>query len=1142
MKNKDLFNLNPEENNLINDGVVEINTAKDSIGLTIIRHELKTFVCEGEYENGMQRILDTYLGHIDGKQPAVWVSGFFGSGKSHFVKMLSYLWEDFKFPKGETAREIKPLPKEINDLFVELERKQQINGRLAITGTLKDFPSKDIRSSFLQLFLNELGLPQQYHLFKFIYWLKQEGIYDELKALVEAQGRDFKKEYENLFVSSSIAKALLELKPEYAENEAKVRENFKANFIRKETISKEELINTIKTEALPLFFGDKIPLTIIVLDEVQQFIGNDGDKSIDVQNLAQELSSNFEGKFLLVATGQNALTDTSMLQKLMDRFTVKVSFSDTDVDTVTRKTVLEKKPSVITELKNKLDGALGEISRNLNGSKFGYVTDDNKNLVADYPIMPSTRKFWKKVLGAIDTAGTSGQLRSQLRIVDESIKKVAQKELGAIVPADLIFEQKQQQLIQNARLLNETNTLIEEKKSKGGDALLEGRILSAVFLIDLLPSDEANRLKSNENNIADLLIDDLSVSSDVFRTKIKNLIKKLVDEKILMPIGDEYKLQTKVGSEWEQEFAKQYAKLNNNGEDQIQGYRKEKIVSFFKDKTKTINITQGVSKIVRDFELWDKDTIPNTEHNLNAWIRDGWYENQATVLNEIRAAGNDMSLSYIFVKKIKDPELRGEILKFLAAGLTINEMGLPSTPEGQQAKKSMATRLSMAEASINDLINKICEEAIIYLAGGSTVEVGNIRDNVESALKSLADRQFPEFKSKADALRWGQALSKAIAGNPDALNEINFKGEVQTHPIALDILRFIGNATKTGKDIRGVFMKAPYGYSQDAVDTIIVLLKNAQQISSTEANLNASKINGTIFKKEVHIIGATDKIKIKKLFQDAGISCPPNQEIFPFSNEFINKLKSLANDISGDAPRPEPININFLKDIENKEGNERLLDILEQKDDLGNKYKDWTAKAVIVKDREPQWTLLSNLIEQAPDDKDIEQIKLDYDAIYDDRLLLQDPDLIQPLLTKLTDKLNSELNNFKNSYNELYDAKFIELQENQYFKKITPEQKRAILIHNQILAKPDIKTLSAQELLYQLQKASLYDWRTKIAALPGQFNSALEEATLISAPQAISFSLPRGTISNQNDIDKYVAQVKKALEEIIKNSSSIILK
>ena len=78
MKNKELFTLNPDENNLINDGVVEINTAKDEQGLRIIRHELKTFVCEGEYQKGIFRILDTYLKHIDQpKQPAAWEKSFF---------------------------------------------------------------------------------------------------------------------------------------------------------------------------------------------------------------------------------------------------------------------------------------------------------------------------------------------------------------------------------------------------------------------------------------------------------------------------------------------------------------------------------------------------------------------------------------------------------------------------------------------------------------------------------------------------------------------------------------------------------------------------------------------------------------------------------------------------------------------------------------------------------------------------------------------------------------------------------------------------------------------------------------------------------------------------------------------------------
>jgi len=1144
MKNKELFTLNPDDNNLVNDGVVEINTAKDDNGLKIIRHELKTFVCEGEYQKGIYRILDTFLKHIEQpRQPAVWVSGFFGSGKSHLVKMLGYLWDDFKFPNGDSAKKIKSLPQDVNDLFIELERKQNVCGKLSISGTLKDFPSADIRYSFLQLFLNELGLPQQYHHFKFIYWAKQEGIYDQLKIIVEAQGKDFKKEYENLFVSSSIAKAILELQPEFADNEAKVKENFKANFKRIESINREQLIDTIKTEILPMFFGDKIPLTLIVLDEVQQFIGSEGNKSIDVQNLAQDLCSNFDSKFLLIGTGQNALSETNLLQRLQDRFTVKVSLSDADVETVTRKTVLEKKPSAIVLIDKKLEASLGEISRNLSGTDFGYVTSDKATLVADYPILPSTRKFWKKILQVIDTAGTSGQLRSQLRIIDESLKKVANRDLGFIVPGDFIFEQKQSQLLQNALLLNETNNLIVSRKSQGGDGALEGRILSVVFLIDQLPKDTSGkRIKSDENTIAELLLDNLNDNSNNFRTNIKGLIEKLVNEKILMPIGDELKLQTKVGQEWEQEYTVQAQRLAGSGEDLIQGLRNEKILNFFKEKTKTISVNHGVSRKNRDFELWDKSTIPSTEHKLNLWIRDGWYENEGTVLDEIRATGSDSPLAYVFVKKFRDPELRLEVIKFLAAGFTLDAMGLPSSPEAEQAKKGMETRKALAKNATEEIIERICKESIVLLAGGNVIQKGNIRENIEEALNNIADRQFPDFKSKADFSNWGQSLTKAIATNPDALNSIGYTGDVVAHPVSAEILRFMGNSTKQGKDIRNNFMKSPYGWSQDAIDTILIMLKNTQHISCDELSLIVAKINNATFKKEVHILSARDKIAIKNLFQKAGIYCPSNQELFPFSNTFLEKIKQLSFKISGDAPKPEPINIEYIKDIENKQGNERLVEILEQQTTLQTNYADWAAKDTLVGERMPLWYLLGDLSSHAPDQPNFESLKIEIQAIKDNRLLLQIPDLIQPRLDEITDKLKTQLNQLKETYIARYDKIMNILQTDEYFGKLTLEQKGSILLKHKLLIKPEVKPLDASTLLNVLQKDSLYTWEDKIAALPVHYQAAREDAILLLAPQAVNYSLPKVTISNQSDIDHYIVDLKSELEELLKNASSIIFK
>ncbi len=1146
MKNKELFTLNPEDVNLKNEGVAKIRNINETEDLSIVEYELKTFICEGEYHEGLKKMLQTYATYLSsGKSeiPAFWVSGFYGSGKSHLVKMASYLWNDFEFPDGKTARTIKPLPADIQELLVEIGLKQKTHGRLSVAGTLRDFPSKDIRYSFLQLLLNTLGLPAQYHHFKFIHWAKGEGIYDNLKALVESAGKDFKKEVENLFVSPVLARSVLELLPEMAENEMKLKELFKAQFTREETIGREGFVKAIREEILPFQFGEKIPCTMIVLDEVQQFIGQDSNIAENVQFLAEDLCSRFDGKFLLAGTGQNALKDTPILQKLMSRFRMSIQLSNTDIQTVIRKTILDKKPAAISPLNAKMENSLGEISRNLEGSVFGYLTEDRNTLVADYPVLPSTRKFWYKVLQVVDVAGTSGQLRNQLRLIDDSLKTIAIKETGEIVPADFIFTQTRSDLIQSGLLLNDTSNLIQGKKAAGGDAETEGRILSAVFLLDQVINNIPDTgLKSNENTIADLLIDNLNVNSGAFRTKISELIKNLADEKVLMPVNDEYKLQTRIGSEWEQEFTRHYIKLNNSGDDQIQSLRRERIVAHFKTKTAAISIAQGASRIVRDFELWDKEAMPSTEHKLHMWIRDGWFENEGTVESEIRAAGSNTPLAYVFVKKTRDSDLKGEIVKFIAAGLTLNAKGLPSTPEGEQAKRSMETRMAQAKTAIQELIERICEDAVVYLAGGNKVQSGTLRENILEALNNLADRQFPDFRSKADYPNWNQALNRAQAGNPDALNAIHYNGDVDKHPVAAEILRYVGNGSKTGRDIRNHFMKSPYGWSQDAIDTMLFMLRLTQHISTPETNLMVARINQATFRRETIVIGATDKIAIRKLLQNAGINCPPNQEIFPYSNEYLSKLKELAEQVSGDAPRPEPFNLNFIREIENKEGNERLLEMLSRKDELKEKFTDWSEKLKLVKHREPMWTLLDELSRHAHDGEEMDQIQEQITAIKNDRLLLQEIDPVQPLLNMLTEKLLAILNSRKKQFNELYDQKMNTLQADSYFSKLNPEQKHAILVKHQLLAKPEIKMLDAGALLNQLNKASLSIWETKIAALPGQFQSALEDAVLLSSPKAKTYSLPRKTLTSQSDIEQYVATLKNDLETLMKESNSIILK
>src|SRR5882762_3206890 len=107
---KDALLRDPSQYDLVNNGQARIqNESADEKMLAQLRGELSSFVCEGQYADGMARILESFLrGRTQPSQQAAWVSGFFGSGKSHLLKMLCHLWQDTEFSDGATARSLVP--------------------------------------------------------------------------------------------------------------------------------------------------------------------------------------------------------------------------------------------------------------------------------------------------------------------------------------------------------------------------------------------------------------------------------------------------------------------------------------------------------------------------------------------------------------------------------------------------------------------------------------------------------------------------------------------------------------------------------------------------------------------------------------------------------------------------------------------------------------------------------------------------------------------------------------------------------------------------------------------------------------------------------------------------------------------------
>ncbi|HZU37539.1 MAG TPA: BREX system P-loop protein BrxC, partial [Gemmataceae bacterium] len=685
--NREVYDKDPSQNKLLNQGVAKVTTGLTDPELDTLRYEISNFVCDGQYADGLNRILSQYLANLDkSEQPGVWVSGFFGSGKSHLVKVLQHLWLDYQFPDGAKARGLAKLPQNIKDLLTELSNQAKKYGGLhAAAGTLGAGAGDSVRLELLAIIFKSVGLPPQYSRASFVLWLREEGLEDAVRHHVQAAGADFERELTNLYVSDAIAKAILAARPGFAGKPSEVKLLLQKQFPKVDDVSIDDMIDKIKQA---LTRKKKLPLTIIVLDEVQQYIGDTLARSKAVQDLQEQVCSRLGANVLFVATGQNALTGTALLERLQGRFPLKVELQDTDVEKVTREVVLKKKPSAEPELKSRLESHSGEIERHLSSTKIAFTTRDRGLLAQDYPLLPVRRRFWERVLRAVDKAGTGAQLRTQLWIVYDAVQKTAGLPLGNVVSGAFLFEHIVTKVLQSGVLLQEiSETIAKQKQEEDGE--LRYQICALIFLIGQLPhkgepSDAG--IRANAETLADLLVTDLNASSAELRKKVPELLDKLVASGAVMRVDDEYRMQTREGSEWNQAYLESMNKLLGDAA-KLGSERAQLLKTQCNEVFKKFKLTHGESKVARDIDLHFGAEQPATGGTtIPVWLRDGWEVEEKTVVDDAHAAGDSAAVVYGFIPRKQAEDLKRAIASYYAATTTLQAKGTPSTPEGIEAR------------------------------------------------------------------------------------------------------------------------------------------------------------------------------------------------------------------------------------------------------------------------------------------------------------------------------------------------------------------------------------------------------------------------------------------------------------------------
>ena len=500
----------------------------------------------------------TYLGNLDrDTQPAAWVSGFYGSGKSHFVRVLEQLWIDETLLSGSTARGLVRLPEPIKASLKELSTAGNREGGLwAASGKLASGTSGSFRLAFLGVLLAAAGLPTDYAPARLVLRLMQEDKLDAFASSIEGHGKRLDTELRNMYVSPYLRGALLDAFPGFAEDGDEARRLLLEQYPHVSDISEDELLATVADVlATRSTKAGRLPCTLIVLDELQQFIYEDPRVILAVQDIVEACSSRFGSSILFVATGQAALQADSILARFQDRFTVRVHLTDTDIEKVVRSVVLQKRPDKEPELRDVLESVSGEIDRHLPGTSIAPSGADAEDLVPDYPVLPARRRFWELVLKAVDEGG-GGLLRSQLRTTHEAAVRVADQPLGHVIGGDFIFEDQEAAMLQTGVLLREVDQDIRQLDDGTEDGRLRSRLCASIFLISRLPRESGADagIRATADMLADLVVTDLPAGSADLRRRVPELLDHLAEQGKIQWVDTEYRLQTRVGQEWEGEF------------------------------------------------------------------------------------------------------------------------------------------------------------------------------------------------------------------------------------------------------------------------------------------------------------------------------------------------------------------------------------------------------------------------------------------------------------------------------------------------------------------------------------------------------------------------------------------------------------
>lgn len=900
-------------------GVIKVGQADDEN----IKQELEEYVVTGELNRHIEKFFESYkegiIGHTD--KNGVWISGFFGSGKSHFLKILSYLLEN-RVIEGKNAIEYFNDKGLDNFTLANMKAAEDVSTDVILFNidSKSDSDSKSNKDAIVNVFnkvFNEMqgfcgSMPWVADLER---QMVKDNVYDEFKKeFEEISGTSWIEAREDFYYEEdSIIEALsktTKMSIDAAKNwYNKCEENYSLS-IEKFASRVEEYCES----------KGKNHHVVFLVDEIGQYIGDNTQLMLNLQTVVEDLGTKCNGKCFVIVTSQEGLDEFTKVKgndfsKIQGRFNTRLSLSSANVDEVIKKRILRKTEGATSHLK-----ALYEQKESIIKNLLTFTTDtaemklykNSEDFAEVYPFIPYQFNLLQSAFNGVREHGASGKSlsrgeRSLLGAYQQVAVEYMNCDSNILVPFSAFYSTIETFLDSSIR-----SVIMNAEKNENLDKF-DVEVLKLLFLVKYV-----KEIKANIENLSTLLVDEIDASKKEIKDKVNESLKRLIKQTLVQKNGDEYIFLTND----EQDVNKEIKNIAIDcgeitlkaGEiifDDIYGeskftYSRKYIFPFNKiidDRTRgPQNNEVGVKIITANFNLVggtsqsELKQLSVRENNVIVSIAkdDKFIEEIENVLKidaYLRLKGGTKSTTSIEDIKTKKSREREERLK--------------------RAKFLIEDSLRTSEIYVNGTLLELKEKSGV--------------DKINEGLKSLIDSKY----NKINYIKEFKDSSKDLFDIMDAkLNQISLVDndpnrlaveEIKTH-IETSTAR---NLQVTVKSVLSKFSNAPYGWKDIDIQGIIVTLFKKQDIKAVLNDEVLAPNNREI------VNYATKRDYVERVILKTREKVP---------NKYIEVLRDLNKDIFGFSSMPSDEDGMMTSFKESSRSELHRIDLMLNNFSIGCKY------------------------------------------------------------------------------------------------------------------------------------------------------------------------------------------------------------